>query len=134
MDNVTMRSPRKLAMKPPDLSPKKRHASRMTDPATPSPDSKRVRADMKVFEEAIMSTIKESRSPARCPSPSKLMFLTKDSNTTQFAAWDVEGRLGELDSQFKKVQDSMNSMISDKELMDERVEMYKKRSESIDER
>ncbi|KAF4814361.1 Kinesin-like protein klpA [Colletotrichum siamense] len=132
MDNVTMRSPRKLAMKPPDLSPKKRHASRMTDPATPSPDSKRVRADMKVFEEAIMSTIKESRSPARCPSPSKLMFLTKDSNTTQFAAWDVEGRLGELDSQFKKVQDSMNSMISDKELMDERVEMYKKRISELE--
>ncbi|TDZ21428.1 Kinesin-like protein klpA [Colletotrichum orbiculare MAFF 240422] len=50
-----------------------------------------------------------------------------DGPMAQQSAWDVEGRLGELDSQFKKVQDSMNSMLSDKELMDERVEMFKKR-------
>ncbi|KAF6833877.1 kinesin family protein, partial [Colletotrichum musicola] len=133
VNNVTMRPPsRRLAMKPPpELSPKKRQASRMTDPVTPSPDSKRVRADLEILEETIMS-IKASRSPARSPSPNKLLFLTKDSNVTQFTAWDVEGRLGELDSQFKKVQDSMNSMISDKELMDERIEMYKKRISELE--
>ncbi|KAF9872053.1 kinesin family protein [Colletotrichum karsti] len=130
-DNVTMRGSRRLAMKPPELSPKKRQASRMTEPVTPSPDSKRVRADMNELEDAILS-IKASRSPARSPSPNKLMFLTKDSNLTQFAAWDVEGRLGELDSQFKKVQDSMNSMITDKELMDERVAMFKKRISELE--
>nr|XP_036582713.1 kinesin family protein [Colletotrichum truncatum]KAF6791504.1 kinesin family protein [Colletotrichum truncatum] len=131
MDNVTMRPSRKLAAIPPELSPKRRQASRMTDPVTPSPDAKRVKADMNELQEAIMS-IKASRSPARSPSPNKPSFLTKDSNLTQFTAWDVEGRLGELDSQFKKVQDSMNSMISDKELMDERVEMYKKRISELE--
>ncbi|KAF5495854.1 Kinesin-like protein klpA [Colletotrichum fructicola] len=55
-----------------------------------------------------------------------------DGPMAQQHAWDVEGRLGELDSQFKKVQDSMNSMISDKELMDERVEMYKKRISELE--
>ncbi|TDZ35209.1 Kinesin-like protein klpA [Colletotrichum trifolii] len=127
LDNVRMRGARRLAMNAPELSPtKKRQACLMAEPVTPLPDSKRVRADMDVLSEAIMS-IKASRSPARSPSPTKLLYLTKDSNTTQFSAWDVEGRLGELDSQFKKVQDSMNSMLSDKELMDERVEMFKKR-------
>lgn len=128
MDNVTMRSPRRALMKLPELSPKKRQASRMTDPATPSPDSKRARAFMERLEETIM-TIKETRSPARSPSPNRLPFLTKDSNLTQFIAWDVEGRVAELDSQFKQVKESMNVMLSDKELMDERVDMYKKRSE-----
>lgn len=128
-DNLTMRAPsRRALMKPPDLSPKKRQASRMTDPVTPSPDSKRSRALMERLEETIIA-IKDSRSPARSPSPSRLHFLTKDSNLTQFVGWDVEGRVAELDSQFKQVKESMTVMLSDKELMDERVEMYKKRSE-----
>ncbi|KZL80927.1 kinesin motor domain-containing protein, partial [Colletotrichum incanum] len=131
VDNVTMRASRKAFMKPPDLSPKKRQASHMTDPATPSPDSKRARAVMERLEETIM-TIKDSRSPARSPSPSRSYFLTKDSNLTQFIGWDVEGRVAELDSQFKQVKESMNVMLSDKELMDERVEMYKKRISELE--
>lgn len=83
---------------------------------------------MERLEETIIA-IKDSRSPARSPSPSRLHFLTKDSNLTQFVGWDVEGRVAELDSQFKQVKESMTVMLSDKELMDERVEMYKKRSE-----
>ncbi|GKT66832.1 kinesin family protein [Colletotrichum tofieldiae] len=131
VDNVTMRASRKAFTKPPDLSPKKRQASHMTDPATPSPDSKRARAVMERLEETIM-TIKDSRSPARSPSPSRPYFLTKDSNLTQFVGWDVEGRVAELDSQFKQVKESMNVMLSDKELMDERVGMYKKRISELE--
>ncbi|KAL2877599.1 kinesin-like nuclear fusion protein [Colletotrichum sp. CLE4] len=132
VDNVTMRaSSRKALMKPPDLSPKKRQASRMTDPVTPSPDSKRSRAMMETLEETILA-IKDSRSPARSPSPSRPHFLTKDSNLTQFVGWDVEGRVAELDSQFKQVKESMTVMLSDKELMDERVEMYKKRISELE--
>ncbi|CCF32025.1 kinesin [Colletotrichum higginsianum] len=126
--NVTVRASRRPLSNPPDLSPKKRQASHMTDPVTPSPDFKRARAVMERLEETIM-TIRDSRSPARSPSPSRPPFLTKDSNLTQFVGWDVEGRVAELDSQFKQVKESMNVMLSDKELMDERVEMYKKRSE-----
>ncbi|GJD03661.1 kinesin [Colletotrichum higginsianum] len=77
-------------------------------------------------------TIRDSRSPARSPSPSRPPFLTKDSNLTQFVGWDVEGRVAELDSQFKQVKESMNVMLSDKELMDERVEMYKKRISELE--
>ncbi|KAK1978340.1 kinesin motor domain-containing protein [Colletotrichum cereale] len=128
---VSTRASRKALMRPPDLSPKKRQASHMTDPATPSPDSKRARAMMERLEETIM-TIKDSRSPARSPSPSRQCFLTKDSNLTQFIGWDVEGRVAELDSQFKQVKESMNVMLSDKELMDERVEMYKKRISELE--
>ncbi|OHE92808.1 kinesin motor domain-containing protein, partial [Colletotrichum orchidophilum] len=132
VDNVTMStSSRRALMRPPDLSPKKRQASRMTDPVTPSPDSKRSRAMMERLEETIMA-IKDSRSPARSPSPSRLHFLTKDSNLTQFVGWDVEGRVAELDSQFKQVKESMTVMLSDKELMDERVDMYKKRISELE--
>ncbi|KAK1481713.1 kinesin motor domain-containing protein [Colletotrichum tamarilloi] len=132
VDNATMRAPSRRALtKPPDLSPKKRQASRMTDPVTPSPDSKRSRALMERLEETIIA-IKDSRSPARSPSPSRLHFLTKDSNLTQFVGWDVEGRVAELDSQFKQVKESMTVMLSDKELMDERVEMYKKRISELE--
>ncbi|KAK1654998.1 hypothetical protein BDP81DRAFT_92493 [Colletotrichum phormii] len=52
-----------------------------------------------------------------------------DGPIEQQHGWDVEGRVAELDSQFKQVKESMTVMLSDKELMDERVEMYKKRSE-----
>ncbi|OBR03978.1 Kinesin-like protein [Colletotrichum higginsianum IMI 349063] len=113
--NVTVRASRRPLSNPPDLSPKKRQASHMTDPVTPSPDFKRARAVMERLEETIM-TIRDSRSPARSPSPS----------------WDVEGRVAELDSQFKQVKESMNVMLSDKELMDERVEMYKKRISELE--
>ncbi|KAK1573920.1 kinesin [Colletotrichum navitas] len=124
---VTMRASQKPFMRAPELSPKKRQASHMTDPATPSPDSKRARAVMERLGETIM-TIKESRSPARSPSPSRQYFLTKDSNLTQFVGWDVEDRVAGIESQFKQVKETMDVMLSDKELMDERVEMYKKRS------
>ncbi|TKW50638.1 Kinesin-like protein klpA [Colletotrichum tanaceti] len=113
--NVTVRASRGPLSNPPDLSPKKRQASHMTDPATPSPDFKRARAVMERLEETIM-TIRDSRSPARSPSPS----------------WDVEGRVAELDSQFKQVKESMNVMLTDKELMDERVDMYKKRISELE--
>ncbi|EFQ26015.1 kinesin motor domain-containing protein [Colletotrichum graminicola M1.001] len=128
---VTMRASRKPFMRAPELSPKKRQASHMTDPATPSPDSKRARAVMERLGETIM-TIKDYRSPARSPSPSRLYFLTKDSNLTQFVGWDVEDRVAGIESQFKQVKETMDVMLSDKELMDERVEMYKKRISELE--
>ncbi|TIC90084.1 Kinesin-like protein klpA [Colletotrichum higginsianum] len=55
-----------------------------------------------------------------------------DGPIEQKHGWDVEGRVAELDSQFKQVKESMNVMLSDKELMDERVEMYKKRISELE--
>ncbi|WYZ46599.1 hypothetical protein EsH8_IX_000824 [Colletotrichum jinshuiense] len=55
-----------------------------------------------------------------------------DGPIEQQHAWDVEGRVAELDSQFKQVKESMNVMLSDKELMDERVDMYKKRISELE--
>ncbi|KAK2038598.1 kinesin motor domain-containing protein [Colletotrichum somersetense] len=129
---VITRASRRPVMGAPELSPKKRQASHMTDPATPSPDPKRARAMMDVLEESFNMMIKDSISPARSPSPSRQNFLTKDSNLTQFTGWDVEDRLGGMEAQFKQVKETMDVMVSDKQLMDERVEMYKKRISELE--
>ncbi|KAK2009261.1 kinesin motor domain-containing protein [Colletotrichum eremochloae] len=129
---VSMCASRRLSMRPPELSPKKRQASHMTDPVTPSPDSKRARAVMQRLEETVIMTIKDSRSPARSPSPTRQYFLTKDSNLTQFIGWDVEDRVAGIESQFKQVKESMDVMISDKALMDERIDMFKKRISELE--
>ncbi|OLN96763.1 Kinesin-like protein klpA [Colletotrichum chlorophyti] len=129
MENVTICASRHSPLRPaPELlSPKKRQASRMTDPVTPLPNTKRIRAPLDRLGDTISSIV-----ASRSPSPMKRNYLTKDSNLTQYVGWDVEGRLGELDSQFKQVKESVSTMLTDKELMDEKVEMYKKRISELE--
>ncbi|KAK6218362.1 kinesin motor domain-containing protein [Colletotrichum tabaci] len=84
-------------------------------------------------------SIKDDTSTTLAQDEDQAVFSQLDSfssvstgTSTAHVGWDVEGRVAELDSQFKQVKESMNVMLSDKELMDERVEMYKKRISELE--
>lgn len=79
------------------------------------------------FETTLLaSTRKCTQSPSK--SPSKVRpFLTKDSNTRTFTAWDMDERLIEVEAQFKAMKEVMNVSLSDKKAMEEVIEMAKTR-------
>lgn len=77
-----------------------------------------------------ISLLASTRKPTQSPfkSPSKMRpFLTKDSNTRTFTAWDMDGRLIEVEAQFKAMKEVMNVSLSDKKAMEEVIEMAKTR-------
>lgn len=105
-------------------------ASIMAPPKTPPktpPDSTQSAMDaLDKFEETLFaSTRKCPESPSK--SPSKVSFLTKDSNLTAFTAWDMDGRLVEMEAQFKAMKDVMNVSLTDKKAMEDVIEMAKTR-------
>ncbi|KDN71402.1 putative kinesin motor domain-containing protein [Colletotrichum sublineola] len=55
-----------------------------------------------------------------------------DGPIEQQNGWDVEDRVAGIESQFKQVKESMDVMISDKALMDERIDMFKKRISELE--
>lgn len=82
------------------------------------------------FEASLMaSTRKCTGSPSKS-TPKVRSFLTKDSNTRAFTAWDVDERLIELDSQFKAMKEVMNVSLSDKKAMEEVIDMAKTRGKA----
>ena len=72
---------------------------------------------MHTFEAALKTAVAESpsKSPSKT-SPKKLAFLRKDSMLTEFefTAWDVDGRLHEVEAQFRALKDVMNSSLTDR--------------------
>lgn len=72
-----------------------------------------------------LSIIKASRSPSKSPSPRK--FLTKGSNVTGYTAWDVDGRVDTIESQFKELKDIVNTTINQKKGDEDALEMAKTR-------
>lgn len=76
----------------------------------------------------LASTRKYTESPSK--SSSKVRpFLTKDSNTRAFLAWDMDERLIEVEAQFKAMKEVMNVSLSDKKAMEEVIDMAKTRGE-----
>lgn len=98
----------------------------MAPPKTPVSTADAQKA-LDTFEETLLaSTRKRPGSPTK--SPSKIRpFLTKDSNTRTFTAWDVDERLVEVEAQFKAMKEVMNGSLSDKKAMEEVIEMAKTR-------
>lgn len=79
------------------------------------------------FEDALLaSTRKYAQSPTKSPSRVR-QFLTKDSNTRAFTAWDMDERLIEVEAQFKQMKEVMNVSLKDKTHMEEVIEMAKAR-------
>lgn len=85
---------------------------------------------MKTFERVLFSITRTplpSRSLSR--SPTKQMFLTKETTLTNFTAWDVDERLQDLDTQFRQMKDVMNSTLTERKGLDEALELAKTRGE-----
>lgn len=66
-------------------------------------------------------------SPHKSPCPN---FLTKDSNMTGFAAWDVDGRVDTMESEFKALKDMVNTTMTQRRSEEDEFERAKNRGES----
>ena len=62
------------------------------------------------------------------PSPPKSLFLSKDSNTKSFIAWDLDSRLGTMDATLADLQQKMNSDTMERSGLEEAVGIYKLKS------
>lgn len=83
---------------------------------------------IKNFEHALFSVTRTPHPPRSLSrSPTKQMFLTKESRLTNFAAWDVDERLQDLDTQFRQMKDVMNSTLTERKGLDEALELAKTR-------
>lgn len=78
-----------------------------------------------------MSKARGPRSPMKSPSPSK-SFLAKDSNLTSFTAWDVDSRVGGIESQFKELKAMVDSSLSERKNSDDALELAKTRGTAPD--
>ncbi|KAJ2902186.1 putative kar3 protein [Zalerion maritima] len=124
---VTVRcsNPRKTAIsvRSPDAVPIQFPQTPTCSRASKSDDSKAAIAQLAMAAEELATPYKSS--------PHKASFLTKDTNTKGFIAWDVDERLTEFDSKLDVVKDLLNGSLSDKKLMEETIEFLKsKLSES----
>ena len=101
----------------------------MTRPTTPPPQQD-AEAAMDKFKSTVDSIIRTPASPAKSCSPVKFPFLTKDSNVTLFAGWNVDERLLEVESQFKEMKEALSGSLTDKKAMEEAVQLAKSRGRS----
>ena len=67
------------------------------------------------------------KSIQRTPSPCKTPFLTKDSNTRGFIAFEVDERLKTMDEKMAEMKQLMDVSIHDRKAHDEFMEAQKKR-------
>jgi hypothetical protein len=86
-----------------------------------------VKRKLDQFEESLaLSPVKTFQSPVKAPSPSK-SFLNKDSNLTSYVAWDVDGRVVDMESQFKELKEMVNTTLIERKGHDDALELAKKR-------
>ena len=74
---------------------------------------------------------KKPLSPTKSCSTTRTLFLTKDSNLTTFTVWDVDGRLGEIETHFKTMKDALEGTMSDRKTLEEAIGLAKKRGMSL---
>ncbi len=76
-----------------------------------------------------IADIKSAASPTKSPSPRK--YLNKTSDLTDFVVvFDVDGRVGDMESQFKELKDMVNSTLTQKKGHDDALELAKTRGTS----
>lgn len=127
LEHVTLRHGNRSENGPQTLvRTKESQAGSVARPGTPPHTAQHVLAMMEEFGDVLASAAKTPRSPTKSPSIS-LSFLTKESNTRTFTAWDVDERLSELDTQFKVMKEVMNTSLSDRTAMDEAIKLAKTR-------
>lgn len=64
-------------------------------------------------------------SSKKSPSPRK--YLTKDSNLIDYVAWDVDGRVGDMESQFKELKDMVNTTLTERKGQEDTLALAKTR-------
>jgi len=80
--------------------------------------------------EAVMANL---ATPSRTPrfSPQNASFLTKDSNITGFIAWDVEGRVENMEAMYEQLKDKFNGTDKERNTFEEAINLYKARSKFL---
>ncbi|SCO18647.1 probable kinesin-related protein KLPA [Fusarium fujikuroi] len=102
------------------------------DPNTMSASTSRQTSKLNEFEESLsLSPVKKFTSPVKNTSPSK-SFLNKDSNLTSYVAWDVDGRVVDMESQFKELKEMVNTTLSERKGQDDALELAKKRVQELE--
>lgn len=92
-----------------------------------TPSDKQVKRQVEKLQGciALFKTNSPNKSPAK--SPMRNNYLTKDSNLTGFVAFDVDGRVGDIESQFKELKAMVDTTLLDRKGMDDALELAKKR-------
>lgn len=75
--------------------------------------------------EQSISSLKPPLSPSKFSSPCH--FLRKDSNLAGFAAWDVDGRVNNVDAHFKELKDIVSSSLAAQKGQEDAMELAKSR-------
>lgn len=93
-----------------------------------TPSDKQVKRQVEKLQGCI--TFFKANSPTKSPTKSPTRynsFLTKDSNLTGYVAFDVDGRVGDIESQFKELKAMVDTTLLDRKGMDDALELAKKR-------
>lgn len=86
-----------------------------------------MRRKLDQFEESLSSSpLKSFKSPPKSVSPCKL-YLNKDSNLTSYLAWDVDGRVGDMESQFKELKEMVNTTLGERKSHEDALGLAKTR-------
>ncbi|KAG5995195.1 hypothetical protein E4U54_002909, partial [Claviceps lovelessii] len=81
--------------------------------------------------EQSISSLKPPLSPSKFSSPCH--FLRKDSNLAGFAAWDVDGRVNNVDAHFKELKDIVSSSLAAQKGQEDAMELAKSRVAELEE-
>ncbi len=77
-----------------------------------------------------VDSLRTPRMPSMSPSPTKVhraSFLTKDSNTRSFTAWDVDERLNEVETQFKVMKEVVDGSLNERKALEQVIDFAKTR-------
>ncbi|PHH50445.1 Kinesin-like protein klpA [Ceratocystis fimbriata CBS 114723] len=124
-------------MGPPSVKPSARRL--VPDPRTPerrsirtsevagmaaqTPNALQLSAKVETLHNALRSIAKGNGAVSPCPTA----FLTKESNTRHYPAFDVDNRLVNIEQQFSQLKDALNDTVSDRSAMETTIAMLKSR-------
>ncbi|KEY64874.1 hypothetical protein S7711_03867 [Stachybotrys chartarum IBT 7711] len=74
-----------------------------------------------------IAAVKAEASPSKSLSPTKLNYLTKDSNTTGYVVWDVDGRVGEMESSIQELTSIVHTSLEAQKAHDQALDLAKTR-------
>lgn len=100
-----------------------------------SPAAPRTPSQIPVLSKAevpVASPTTPCRMQRKSPSKSSKQspFLTKDSNTVGFTAWDMAQRLQLVEAQFSAIKSTVDNGLSDRQVMEQEQAMLKQKCES----
>lgn len=132
MEHITVRTARRdEVMRPKSARPTDSHDTVPPPPRTPFRILDPLTA-MDDLETVIRTACKTpNASPTKLFSPCKQTFLTKESNLTGFAAWDVDERLHGIENQFKVMKEAMTLSLTDRKTLEDAVDMAKNQGTAI---